>query len=290
MAELKELKGWLSVTPENEWTAYDLKFMVMSNMESTPVASGTPYINPLLLDITNTDPNGVANIDVDALTEQGFNYYTEGKYEDAVRVFTKITEADKNHLYGYYCLGLSFQATGAFDEAIMAFKECLNRKYMEKECYMRVAEIYDQTGDREKAYIRYKLALKTIKDYENTGSLEVNDTTNKRIYDLEVKCENNPSDKDSRMELIAIYVKLDNFSAACYHSKILLEQAVPLYKAFSLETDKPVVEEPVEVVEAQYVPYEEPYYEADYYTYYEPYYEPYIPPPPPPPAMAPSVW
>ena len=280
-SELKEIKKWLNNTSADKWATYDLKFTVMENLETTPVAVGTPNINPELLSLTGTDPNG-AGIDVEAMTAQGYNYYSEKKYDKAIEAFEKVIKADSNHLYGYYCLGLSYQAKGAFDEAIRSYKECLNHKYMEKECYMRVAEIYDQTGEKDKAYVRYKLALKVIPGYENAGSASPEESTNRRIYDLERECEKTPSLKEKRMELIAIYTELENYSAACYHLKVLLEQAVPLYKGCSMEEDRPVVEEPVEIQEAEYVSYTEPYYGADYYTYYEPYYEPYVPPPPPP--------
>lgn len=227
----------------------------------------------------NNDVNTIIKENIDQSTHyyiQGSSYYEQGKYDEAIKEFKKFTEISPQTAFGHYSLGLSYQAKGAFKEAIQYYKKCINQKVKERDCYVRVGEIYDQTGDRKEACLRYKHALRITDGYEKINSINPEDTGKEKIYELEMKCKDNPSDKESRIELATIYEKLGNYKSEAYHLKILLSRAIPLYKPYNLEKDKPAIEKPVEEVQTPV------YYQAEYYTYYEPYPAPYTPPPPPP--------
>jgi len=217
---------------------------------------------------------------------QGSHYYEEGNYDDAIKMFKKVIETSPGLAFGYYSLGLSYQAKGAFSEAIEYYKKCLDQGINERDCYIRVGEIYDQMGNKKEAYLRYKKALRETEGFESINEIVPSDTGRERIYELEIKCRDNPEDKKSRMELAVIYETEGNFKGGNYHLKMLLSRAVILYEPYNPEEDKPEIVKPL----SQEDPPAEDYYYDPYaaYTYYEPYPEPYTPPPPPPAEESPA--
>jgi tetratricopeptide (TPR) repeat protein len=275
---LKKLKEKLAAIPKNQWVTSDITVTVEKNLEKTSV-SATPYIDPELAQI-------IKNKDKDKLATgcyiQGCAYYEQKKYDEAVKQFQKVIELSPNMSLGYYSLGLSYQAKGAFKEAVNYYKNCLNKGVKERDCYVRIGELYDQAGNKKESYLRYKHALKLTEGYEQVNKLTPKDSGQQKIYDLEIKCKNNPNDNESRMELAVIYEKLQDFKSGNYHVKMLLKEAIPLYEPCLLEKDKPAIKkpEPVEPTPAPYYQSNENY--VDYYTYSAPYQAPYIPPPPPP--------
>jgi len=270
---LQELSSNLSSISKGKWITSEIEIAVEENLD---------------VNITNNtvETNSVVDyyIDKDFTTEnymQGCSYYSQGKYDDAINSFKKVLEENPYLGYGYYSLGLCYHAKGAFNEAISYYKLCIDHKVKERDCYIRVGEIYDEGGDKKEAYFRYKKALRITEGYEDINKIDPQDTTNRKIYELECECEKNPHDKKIRMELAVIYEKIGDFSSGNYHIKKLLEEEIPLYKPYGLEEDKPEVEEPVEIAEPVCEPYDY-YWEIEVYTYYEPYPVTYEPPQPPP--------
>jgi len=276
---LKTLKASLELLSPDEWVTADLEISVEENISAGPTVYPTPVVNQELQSL----------FDNDYTTEfymQGSHYYEEGNYDDAIKMFKKVIETSPGLAFGYYSLGLSYQAKGAFSEAIEYYKKCLDQGINERDCYIRVGEIYDQMGNKKEAYLRYKKALRETEGFENINEIVPSDTGRERIYELEIKCRDNPEDKKSRMELAVIYETEGNFKGGNYHLKMLLSRAVILYEPYNPEEDKPEIVKPL----SQEDPPVEDYYYDPYgaYTYYEPYPEPYTPPPPPPAEESPA--
>lgn len=266
---LKNLKDKLTAISEDKWSTAELEISVEETSPEVPETYPTPVINPELENLFTYDYSTEFYM-------QGSSYYKEGNYDGAIEMFKKVITIKPDLAYGYYSLGLSYQAKGAFFEAISYYKRCLDQEVKEIDCFLRVGEIYDQTGDKKEAYLRYKKALRETEGFENINKINPTDKSKERIYDLEITCKNNPGDKESRTELAVIYETLGDFKSGNYHLKMLLKDAIFLYEPCLMEEDRPEIEKPVEP--AEYV-YYEPY---SVYTYYEPYEEPYIPPAPPP--------
>ncbi len=271
---LQAMSDGLKKMAADEWTTAELEFYVEENNDR-PLAAETPYVPSdieALLDYKNSTE----------FYTQGTAYYNAKKYDDAISQFKKVIEISPDIAYGYYSLGLSYQAKGAFKEAIDYYKKCLDHGIKKTDCYLRIGEIYDQLKDKKASALRYKLALHTIEGYEKINDITASDISPEKIYELEIKCKKNPGDREGRMELAVIYEKNNNFKAENYHLKLLLKEALIDYKPCLLEKDKPEIKEPVKIEPVPYIQDNFSYEEAESYTYTEPYHTSYTPPPPPP--------
>ena len=288
---LSDFQKKLNNISVHKWATAEIEISVEEKLSLSDTA--VPCTDPEIDNLLDFDYS-------DKFYAQGMSYYEQGRFDKAIEQFRKVVETSPNLAFGYYALGLSYQAKGDFSDAIDYYKLCLNQGIKERDCYVRVGEIYDQLGNKKESYLRYKKSLSITEGFENINSVYVTDTGDGRIYDLETGCLKNPDSKNSRMELAAIYEELGDYRWANYHVKKLLAQAIPLYEPCLLENDKPPTpKKPVVITQPVYVEpvYQEPYYEPvytepvytepdysepEFYTYDEPYPSSYTPPPPPP--------
>jgi hypothetical protein len=257
----RKLKEHLDKIPQERWTSSDLEIDLKNK-----------NLKPSVNSSFNTDY--AVNY-----YKQGKAYYDNKEYDKAIEQFKKASKASPDSIVIYYATGLCYQAKGDFKNALSCYKKCIDCGIKERDCYIRVAEMYDQAGNKKEAYVRYKKALRITEGYKNIGDVKVTDITAEKFYNLALACKDNPKNIKSIMELTNIYEQNGDYKAGNYYLKNLLREAVPLYKPYKLEEDKPPMpEKPVPPVV-----YSEPavYYEPAVYTDYAPYVQPYIPPPPP---------
>ncbi len=256
-----KLKEHLDKIPQENWTSSDLEIS-LKNKNLKPVVNSS----------FNTD----SAVDY---YKQGKAYYDSKEYDKAIEQFEKALKASPDSIVIYYATGLCYQAKGDFKNALSCYKKCIDCGIKERDCYVRVGEMYDQAGNKKEAYLRYKKALRITEGYKDIGNITVTDITPEKFYNIAVKCKDNPKNIKNILELTNIYEQSGDYKAGNYYLKKLLVEAIPLYKPYKIEEDKPPMpEKPVPPVV-----YSEPavYYEPAVYTDYAPYVQPYIPPPPP---------
>ena len=56
---------------------------------------------------------------------QGYEYYSQGKYEQAIDEYQKVIEIDPNNSPTHYNLGLVYHMQGKLDDAVVAYQKQL---------------------------------------------------------------------------------------------------------------------------------------------------------------------
>jgi tetratricopeptide (TPR) repeat protein len=163
----------------------------------------------------------------------GLNYVLLEQYADADHWFTRSLEFNPNNPQGWYYLGRAKYSENRFEEAISAFRECLNRDPKNVKAEDNLGLSYQALGRMDEALAAYRDAIawqaRTLEKYPgpflDLGSLllEQNQVQDAIAY-LRQAVEISPQDSRAHEQLGKAYSRLNELEKAQEE----LERAVAL--------------------------------------------------------------
>ncbi len=118
--------------------------------------AASPDIDPQQLN------NKLNLMDNDALFQYALDSHNQGKYSEAMAVYKKVLEADKNYPDIYYYQGLLYRDMGMREEAICAFQTAVTQNPNSAEAHYNLGYSYRCKGLHREAITEYKKALEFI--------------------------------------------------------------------------------------------------------------------------------
>lgn len=117
-----------------------------------------PTLQDMDKGLTQAQSMGLTRDDLNVIYTMGFQKLTGADFKAAEDVFFYLSVIDPLHAPNYYCLGVTRQAQGRFDDAEMAFYGFLSMDATNPVGYLRLGECKQSRGDREGAREAYALA------------------------------------------------------------------------------------------------------------------------------------
>jgi len=175
----------------------------------------------------------------------GSNSFKEGKYEEAIEAFKKVTEKLPDYPVAYNNLGLSYLRNGDLDKAIIAFNKAIELKPDMIEAYFGLAECYIKKQESDKAIEVFSKTLEVQPDnpklYYNIGVVYYNnDQTDDAIAAFEKSLALDPKFSSTHYQLGLAYFKKENKDKAIEHFEQFL----------ALEPDAPEAPQVREIIKA----------------------------------------
>ena len=114
----------------------------------------------LLSGCGDTEPNTVSDY-----FEEGYGYYYNGKYKQAITAFQKVVEIDPSYVRAHFFMGVVYREQGRLEDAITKLKQTIEidpkdltreEAYTVEEAYIALGQIYRQQGKLEDVIASYQ--------------------------------------------------------------------------------------------------------------------------------------
>ncbi len=177
-----------------------------------------------LVDLSNPGKN------VEAITikNAGDAYLKSGKYLEAIQQYNKALKIVPDLKSAMANLAISYQKTGNFSKAVSSFNQLLNLdpEYPEV-IYYNLGELYEKTGQPDKALKNYLLSAKTSANpessFQKAGYICMEKKEwNKAILYFKLAIKNRRSIENSYKEMLIIHQKA--YSDTSYGFKNIQEK------------------------------------------------------------------
>jgi tetratricopeptide (TPR) repeat protein len=89
-----------------------------------------------------------------------------------IGLIREVTEKNPNHVFAQYMLGVGSSVSGQWPKAIERFTKVAELEPGNLEVQLRLADIYERTGDKAAAKKWYQRLLQTIKQQEQKGKMK----------------------------------------------------------------------------------------------------------------------
>lgn len=114
-----------------------------------PVTAAEPEVELELVDVT---PRAVSFAEAEST-------FTEGKYDEAVELFTLFSEEHSKNLWGHYMLGLSQWKSGEAESAERSFERALELNPEHQKSLINLARVLIEGGRPHQALVQVEKAL-----------------------------------------------------------------------------------------------------------------------------------
>ena len=100
----------------------------------------------LLSGCGDTEPNTVSDY-----LEEGYGYYRNGKYKQAITAFQKVVEIDPSYVRAHFFMGVVYREQGRLEDAITKLNQTIEidpkeptreEAYKEEEAYITLRQMY----------------------------------------------------------------------------------------------------------------------------------------------------
>ncbi|HLG19587.1 MAG TPA: tetratricopeptide repeat protein [Bdellovibrionota bacterium] len=205
------------------------------------------------------DPSG----DEEAVIALATVYVESKRPEKAVAVLEALTQANPDHLLGYYYLGRVYSELDRFDDAIRAYEKAVAINPVFSSALRAIALIYEYQGKKDEAVETLQRVLDIEIDNANVRNhlgqlyLERNDLDS-ALKQFEIVARDHPKDVTARLRIGLIYLQRGDYKEA---EKILREllkdapelQRVRYYLGVVMEKlgDKPGARKQFEAIDIQ---------------------------------------
>jgi tetratricopeptide (TPR) repeat protein len=163
---------------------------------------------------------------------QGVTFFNAGQYEEAVKAFEVVLEADSEQPAVWSNAGASYLRLKQFDKAVMAYEEAIALEPENSGHYQNLAAVYAAKGDSEKARENYEKAASMSSElsptdaavnYYNMGVTYINGgQTQEAAEALKKAIELDPNHAEAHYQLGITLLGLDDMEGALEELKTYL--------------------------------------------------------------------
>lgn len=158
-------------------------------------------------------------LDEDKDLDEGVRFFKEGKYDEAIIFFKKVSEKFPQNYEGYYNLGLAYLKKEEIDEAIVALEKATEINPDALPAYLALGESYFAKGDSEKATQSFDKAIELEPEnpmaYYNLGIVYYKlDKMEEALRGFDKAIELNPELSSAYYQAALSSVKMGNFENA----------------------------------------------------------------------------
>jgi len=158
-------------------------------------------------------------IDEDKDLAEGTDFFKQGKYQEAIESFEKVTYRFPENFQAFYNLGLSHLRSGDIDEAIISIEKAIELKPDLVEAYFVLGECYFNKEDIDKAMAAFSRASElqpdNAKAYYNLGVIYYKyNKTEEAFRSFEKSIELNPEFSSVYYQAGLTSIKMGNFKKA----------------------------------------------------------------------------
>jgi Flp pilus assembly protein TadD len=163
---------------------------------------------------------------------QGVTFFNAGEYEEAVKAFEVVLEADSEQPSVWSNAGACYLRLKQFDEAVKAYEEAIALEPENSGHYQNLGAVYAAKGDPEKARENYEKAASMSSElsptdaavnYYNMGVTYINaGQTQEAAEALKKAIELDPNHAEARYQLGITLLGLDDMEGAVEELKTYL--------------------------------------------------------------------
>jgi len=158
-------------------------------------------------------------IDEDKNLAEGTDFFKQGKYQEAIKSFEKVTYRFPENSQAFYNLGLSHLRSGDIDEAIISLEKVIELKPDLVEAYFALGECYFNKEDNDKAMAAFSKASElqpdNAKAYYNLGIIYYKyNKTEEAFISFEKSIELNPEFSSVYYQAALASIKMGDFKKA----------------------------------------------------------------------------
>jgi len=158
-------------------------------------------------------------IDEDKDLVEGTDFFKQGKYQEAIESFEKVTHRFPENFQAFYNLGLSHLRNGDIDEAIISIEKAIELKPDLVEAYFVLGECYFNKEDSDKAMAAFSKASElqpdNAKAYYNLGIIYYKyNKTEEALSSFDKSIELNPEFSSVYYQAGLASIKMGNFKKA----------------------------------------------------------------------------
>ena len=114
---------------------------------------------------------GERPLTVGELLDMGEKYLLDMNYEQAIVCFTRVIEVEPNNTRALMGRGVAYAALKRYDEAILDYTRVIEIDAGIAEAYIRLADVYIETGDTEEAEKTLRSGLASLPDNAEIQSM-----------------------------------------------------------------------------------------------------------------------
>ncbi len=158
-------------------------------------------------------------IDEDKNLAEGTDFFKQGKYQEAIKSFEKVTYKFPENSQAFFNLGLSHLRSGDIDEAIISIEKAIELKPDLVEAYFALGECYFTKEDSDKAMVAFSKASELQPDnanaYYNLGIIYYKyNKTEEALISFEKSIELNPEFSSVYYQAALANIKMGDFKKA----------------------------------------------------------------------------
>jgi len=162
-----------------------------------------------------------ARIDEDKNLAEGTDFFKQGKYQEAIKSFEKVTYRFPKNSQAFYNLGLSHLRSGDIDEAIISLEKAIELEPDLVEAYFALGECYFNKEDNDKAMVAFSKASElqpdNAKAYYNLGIIyNKYNKTEEALNSFEKSIELNPEFSSVYYQAALACIKKGEFKNAIH--------------------------------------------------------------------------
>lgn len=158
-------------------------------------------------------------IDEDKNLAEGTDFFKQGKYQEAIKSFEKVTYKFHENSQAFFNLGLSHLRSGDIDEAIISIEKAIELKPDLVLAYFALGECYFTKEDSDKAMAAFSKASElqpdNAKAYYNLGIIYYKyNKTEEALISFEKSIELNPEFSSFYYQAALASIKMGDFKKA----------------------------------------------------------------------------
>ncbi|MFC2149108.1 tetratricopeptide repeat protein [Candidatus Auribacterota bacterium] len=155
----------------------------------------------------------------DSYFAKGNDFYKQRKFDQAINMYQKAYDINKEYLGAVYNLGICYQAKGEFSKAINYFEKAVELNPMYLSSYIGLGLTYTRLGMYDKAIGVYKTAIDIDNDsyvsHLNLAAVYAKkEAYNEAIKEAKIALKINPKDYNGHLILGNIYFVMGDYKNA----------------------------------------------------------------------------